>query len=214
MEPPENPTVLRLTVATYNIHGCIGMDRRYRPERVAAVIRELGADVVALQEVDRRPRAGCPPLALEQLAGPAGYTAVAGPNFEEGGGDFGNALLTAHPVLAVRRIDLSVPGRQPRGALDVDLEVGGELVRVIVTHHGLGGDRERRVQVARLLEALEARPAGRVVLLGDFNEWHPYSRALGLLAARFGRSRAPATWPSVRPVLALDRIWAAPAGAL
>ncbi len=203
-------------MATYNIHGCVGTDGRHDPDRTAAVIRELAADVVALQEVDSRPRIGCTSFELVRLAEATGLTPIAGPSIREARGDYGNALLVNRPVLAVRRHDLSVRRREPRGALDVDLDVDGEAVRVIATHLGLRGG-ERRVQIARLLELIGEATSDsgrRLVVLGDFNEWFPWSRSFRLLRAALGGAATPSTFPSRRPLLPLDRIWAVPAGAV
>ena len=186
----------RLSIASYNVHRCVGLDGQHAPARVAEVLRQLDADVIGLQEVDR----------LDDLASAVGCEAIAGRTLLHDGGHHGNALLTRRPVLAVRRIDLSVPGREPRGALDVDLDVDGALVRVVVTHLGLNPS-ERRRQVQRLVAELGDDRRGRIVLLGDINEWFPASLVLRRLHARLGRPRAVATFPSRRPMLALDRIW-------
>lgn len=200
----------RLSVATYNIHGCVGTDGRYRPARVAEVIRELDADVVGLQEVDWRSHPERPTFELEHLAGTTGYAAIAGANLRDARGAYGNGLLTTRPVVASRWIDLGVKGREPRGALDVDLDVDGTPVRVLVTHLGLR-PFERRRQVARLLEAVAGDGDRPVVLMGDFNEWYPRGSCLGMLGARFAATPPFRTFPSAWPLLPLDRIWAAPA---
>jgi endonuclease/exonuclease/phosphatase family metal-dependent hydrolase len=192
----ERPPSTRLTIASYNVHRCVGTDGRHAPARVAEVLRQLDADVIGLQEVDR----------LDEIAQAVGFEPVAGRTLLHDGGHHGNALLTRRPVRAVRRIDLSVPRREPRGALDVDLDVDGAVVRVVVTHLGLN-PRERRRQVQHLLAALGDDRRGRIVLLGDINEWFPAGAALRRLHARLGRPRAVATFPSRRPVFALDRMW-------
>jgi endonuclease/exonuclease/phosphatase family metal-dependent hydrolase len=121
-------------------------------------------------------------------------------------GHYGNALLTRHPVTAVRRIDLGVSGREPRGALDADLDVRGRCVQVVVTHFGLSA-AERRQQASRLLEAVRLDVEHPILLLGDFNEWLPGGGALRMLQPHFVRSPSLPTFPSLRPMLALDRIW-------
>ncbi|HEY8371016.1 MAG TPA: endonuclease/exonuclease/phosphatase family protein [Thermodesulfobacteriota bacterium] len=201
-----------LVVATYNVHGCVGVDGRFRPDRIAEVIREIGADVVGLQEVDRRVRRGRPTLELEMLAGGSGLACFAGPTIVDPDGDYGNGLLSRYPVRALRHLDLTVGRREPRGAIDADLDVEGDLVRVVVTHLGLGIP-ERRDQVSRLLASI-GESDDPVVLLGDVNEWHPFSRSLRLLEARLGPSARGRTFPSVLPLLALDRIWASPRRAI
>ncbi|HSF48421.1 MAG TPA: endonuclease/exonuclease/phosphatase family protein [Burkholderiales bacterium] len=129
-------------------------------------------------------------------------------------GDYGNALLTRRPVLAVRRHDFSFRKREPRGALDVDLQLGGERVQVIVTHLGLK-PAERRFQVKQLLELLLGCASDRlVVVLGDINEWLPLSRPLRWLHGLLGRPPSQRTFPVWLPVFALDRVWVRPRDAL
>src|SRR5437763_1299425 len=123
-----------IRIASYNIHGCVGVDRRFAPRRIAAVIAELDADIVALQEVESR-RMGI--NTLELLAAETGYDAIAGPVVVHANGDFGNGLLTRHEAVVVRRIDLGVARREPRGAIDVDLTVDGHPLRVLAAHLGL-----------------------------------------------------------------------------
>lgn len=201
----------QFSVATYNIHGCIGKDRRRKAQRIAEVVNELDVDVVGLQEVNSQIGLADHDMQMDFLAQATGLQAIGGHVITHDKGYYGNVLLTRHPVSEVRRIDLSVPGYEPRGALDVDLNIHGQLVRIIVTHLGLLG-RERREQIERLLDALtlNENPDRLVVALGDFNEWRPFSRLLKSINARLGTTPAPATFPAVFPLFALDRIWVWP----
>jgi endonuclease/exonuclease/phosphatase family metal-dependent hydrolase len=200
----------RVVVASYNIHRCVGLDGRRDPGRIAQVIQTLGADVVALQEVDSSPAA---PVQMELLAHLAGLEVISGPTLERRGTHYGNALLTRLPVRAVRKHDLTVHRREPRGALDVDLDAGGRILRVIGTHLGLRPS-ERRRQVQRILEAVSDDHGDVTVLLGDINEWFVHGRPLRWLHSRFGRGGHGRTYPSWCPVFALDRVWVRPALAL
>lgn len=199
-----------LVVATYNIHSCVGVDRRYAPDRVAAVLRELGADIIGLQEVDVRRRRSGEHDQRGLLADATGLAVVPGPHSRDHRGRFGNALLTRFPVRAVRHIDLSIAGYEPRGALDIELAVDGRTLRVIVTHLGLRA-RERHQQVHRLLEALAAGHAGTeaTLVMGDLNEWRGRRGGIPALDRHLGRAPARRTFPSWLPVLSLDRIYAA-----
>jgi endonuclease/exonuclease/phosphatase family metal-dependent hydrolase len=194
-----------LRVATYNIHRAIGIDRRQDTARISAVIGELQADVIGLQEVDWHHDHDDVTSQFEYLAHLSGYRAIPDPILRDHRGHYGNLLLTRLTVLEVRRMDLSEPNREPRGAIDVDLEVGGKALRIIVTHLGLG-TRERRRQATRLCEAMSRRPGQPTLLLGDFNEWIPGNPTLRPLLRLCGATAIPATYPSFRPVLALDRI--------
>lgn len=197
------------TVASYNIHRCIGLDGRNDPERIARVIEELEPDVIGLQEVESRFGGSLDMHQLNYLAEETGYQAIAGSTVLRADSHYGNALLTRHRVCEVRTHDVSVPKREPRGILDVDLEVHGEKLRVLVTHLGLGS-RERRRQTRMLLAAVAAHPDESVVVLSDFNEWFPWRLPLRWMHARLGRSPALNTFPAMWPVIALDRIWVAP----
>jgi len=197
-----------MVVATYNVHRCIGTDGRCDPERVSAVIRELGADVVGLQEI-----ASGAGGQLDYIAERTGLSSVAGPLLPFGDHHLGNGLLARHALGAPRIVPLGVVGREPRAALDVDLHLDDDAWRVLVTHFALRG-RERRQQVTRLLRAIEARPtARRTLILGDVNEWMRGARSIRRLRAAFGGRSVP-SFPSPWPLLALDQILVQPAAAL
>jgi endonuclease/exonuclease/phosphatase family metal-dependent hydrolase len=194
-----------LRIASYNVHGCVGTDGRKDAARIAQVIRELECDTVGLQEVDYR---------LDYIAGRLGMLAVPGLTLVRHDGPYGNALLTTRPVLDVRRLALGYGRREPRNALDVDLDVSGTRLRVIVTHLGLFG-AERRWQVRKLLDLLRRTPPHeRVIVLGDINEWLPLSRPLRWMNSLLGRSVVERSFPSRWPLFALDRVWVRPRPAL
>lgn len=205
--PYKRVATMDMTLATYNIHACIGADGRFDPGRVIEVLRELDADVVALQEVDHR-RVNGRDL-LDFLAAGSGHTPIAGPTLLRATRHYGNALLTRLPLLAVERIDLSLPQREPRGALDVMVDWHGQTVQVVATHLGLLAG-ERRQQVRRLLSLVEASSADISVLLGDLNEWLLWGRPLRWLRRHFRTRAQPPTYPARFPLLALDRIWVHP----
>jgi endonuclease/exonuclease/phosphatase family metal-dependent hydrolase len=193
-------------IATYNIHECIGRDGRVDPHRIAAVLIELDADVIALQEL-RSPYGAL--RTLDLLADKAGMCAVQGPTMFKAGASFGNALLSKSKPLDARGIDLSVAGREPRGALDVRLLLEGRRVRVVATHLGLR-PAERRKQVRDLLAHLAPDSDDVLVLTGDLNEWFLWGRPLRWLHAVFTETPSLATYPSSRPLFALDRLWVQP----
>jgi endonuclease/exonuclease/phosphatase family metal-dependent hydrolase len=203
----------RLVMASYNIHGCIGLDRRHDPARTAQVIREIGADVLGLQELHAHGVGSAATDEIQLLAAVSGYEVVTGTTFVGPRGAYGIALFSRLPVLAARRIDLSVPMREPRCAIDVDVTVDSGALRVITTHFGLA-PWERRIQVQRLTEAIIQEPQRLTVVLGDVNEWFSLAPTLRQLGAHFGRSSTARTWPAWWPLLALDRLWVHPPAAL
>jgi endonuclease/exonuclease/phosphatase family metal-dependent hydrolase len=194
-------------IATYNIHGCIGTDRRFAPARIIEVLHWLDADVVALQEVGWHARGHAGFDQFAYLAEHSGYAVHEGLTRDHSRAQFGNAILSRLPVRAARRIDLSVPLRAPRCAVDADIEVGGRLVRVINVHLGLD-PWERRIQLSRLHKATEARPDQPMVLLGDFNEWRLEFGPFRALAHHLPNCLAPRSFHARQPLLRYDRIYA------
>ncbi len=196
----------RLRLATYNIHGAIGTDGRRDPARIARVLEELDAEAIALQEVESQQ--GHPGV-LELLASATAMRAVAGPTMLKPDRTYGNALLTRCEIVAVQRVDLSVPAREPRGAIDVGLTCHGTTLRILATHLGLR-PAERRRQIRSLLARLHADDSIPTVLMGDLNEWFLWGRPLRWLHRFFRQTPSPATFPSRFPMFALDRLWVAP----
>jgi endonuclease/exonuclease/phosphatase family metal-dependent hydrolase len=195
----------RVRVASYNIHRCVGTDGRRAPERIAAVLAEIDADVIGLQEVDWHddPDTGIPQPEL--LAMLSEYRAVAGPNLRDHRGHYGNLLLVRGALGDIHRLDISVPGREPRGAIAARIEAKGLRFRTVVTHFGLSPN-ERRAQATALAAAVLQGSADPVVLAGDFNAWLPGMPSLRPLRAQARVLGGPASFPAGFPVLALDRL--------
>ena len=198
-----------IVVVSYNVHGGIGLDRRFAPGRIAQVLGEIGADIVALQEL--RSHTGGVDM-LDCLSRESGQHAVAGPTVVIAAGSFGNGLLSRFPIVSARHVPLAIAGREPRSAIDAVLDCDGAQLRVVATHLGLKR-RERASQASRLIDAMAAGsdPEMPTVLLGDVNEWLPRGRALQSRHAPVGVSRARATVPEFLPSPALARIWTSPA---
>jgi endonuclease/exonuclease/phosphatase family metal-dependent hydrolase len=180
---------------------------------VAAVISELDADIVALQEftypasvaLDTRT-----PVVLTTLDR---YECALGPTRQDVTECFGNALLTRHPIVEVHRINLSMERREPRGALAATLNVDGVELHVLAAHLGLRV-HERRFQVRQILDYLDAVRHTWFVVLGDFNDWLPGRSVVHVLDAKLGRQARPRSFPVFWPALSLDRIWVHPRRAL
>jgi endonuclease/exonuclease/phosphatase family metal-dependent hydrolase len=202
---------MTLRVASYNVHRAIGRDRRFEPERILGVVREIGADVIALQEVEAHDSGGD---MLAWLAEKTGMRAIAGTTLQRHDGYYGNGLLTRHEIKATELVDLSFRNREPRGAIAADLECDDGLsVRIVATHLGLR-PAERREQVEQLLKLFTWHEQARSVLMGDLNEWFLWGRPLRHLHRYFEATRAVPTFPSGLPVFALDRVWTHPGSIL
>jgi endonuclease/exonuclease/phosphatase family metal-dependent hydrolase len=198
-----------LVVASYNIHKCVGTDGRFDPMRTAAVIDELGADIVAIQEADRRFGTRDGLLDLLHIEEKLGLSHVPVASHATGHGWHGNALLYREG--AVRDIQkLKLPGAEPRGAIVVDLEVKGGVLRVIAAHLGLLRHSRKR-QIETLIAEVSECGTKPTLILGDLNEWRLGRRSsLTRLPASFGPSEALPSFPARYPVLALDRIFGTP----
>lgn len=199
---------MSIVLASYNIHRCYGSDDRYDPERIRQVLRDIGGHITALQEVELLHDA---PGLLDYFCEDSEWQAIPGLTMTRDAGHYGNALLTSLPIFDVQRIDLSLPGREPRGALHVTLEYQDAPLTVIATHLGLQPG-ERRMQINRLLDLLQhADTSGTTVLMGDLNEWLPWGRPLRWLRKHFEHYSALPSYPARYPMLALDRICVTPA---
>jgi endonuclease/exonuclease/phosphatase family metal-dependent hydrolase len=196
-----------LLVASYNVHKCVGVDGKFDPGRIAHVIREIGADVLALQEADTRfgERRGL--LDLNWMERETGLTPVPLSGVSKAHGWHGNVLFFREGV--VRDVhQVKLPGLEPRGALITELEMkDGNVLRVIAAHLGLL-NRSRQQQARMILDVIGARDEQPTILMGDLNEWRLGDRSsLNSLSDIFrGMPAAVPSFPSRLPVLALDRI--------
>ena len=204
----------QLKILTYNVHSCIGTDRRIDPHRVADVIAQTGAGIIALQELDvGRKRTGGIDQA-HMIAELLKMKAHFHPALHVEEEKYGDAILTAMPTRLMKARPLPSVG-ETRGAIWVQVEMAGRPLNVLNTHLGLRGiDRAR--QVATLLNtdwigAQEFQSAPGIIC-GDLNAI-PLSPAYKALAKQFrdaqilagGKPRA--TYPSRLPVLRIDHVF-------
>ena len=206
-------------IMTYNVHRCVGVDRKLDVDRIAAVIAEYEPDVVALQELDvgrARTKGVDQAYAIaEQLQMTFHFNAALRVEEEL----YGDAILTerlvkAGPLPTIR----GVPGLETRGALWLAIDFDGVEVNILNTHLGLV-PREQRLQAAALTgkEWLgDERCADPTILVGDFNATaltRPYQAFLRVLSdgqRGQGLGRAVPTFPSSFPVLRIDHVFVSP----
>jgi len=209
-------------ILTYNVHRCVGTDRKLDVGRVAEVIAKLEPDIVALQELDvGRARTGGVDQA-HQIAQRLKMAFHFHPALRVEEELYGDAILTAYPERIIQTGPLPgyapIPKLEPRGALWISVEIGGRPVQVMNTHLGLV-PKEQQLQASCL-----AGPAwlqhpmrqGPTILLGDFNATGS-SVVYRTLNARLEAARrlAPvksptSTFPSALPVLRIDHIFVSP----
>jgi endonuclease/exonuclease/phosphatase family metal-dependent hydrolase len=199
-----------LRIATYNIHRSRGLDGRTRPERIAAVLGDIDADIIALQEVvGAGPRGGSH---VEAIGAALGMGWVMAPARLLRGHHFGNAVLSRFPITQHVGHDLSWKTCEPRRLQRVDVTVNGAALHIYNVHLGTA-ILERRHQAQRLASIVSDRHVvGPKLVVGDFNEWMK-GLATTLLSARLRsvdlkdflpRRR---TYPGLFPLLHLDHIY-------
>lgn len=200
----------RIKVASYNIRKAIGLDRRRDPGRILSVLRELDADIVAVQEADRRFGVRASAIPPFMFAEHSDYDPVAIDESPHSIGWHGNALLVRRGTLVEECHALHLPTLEPRGAVAATLRLASGLrLRVVGMHLDLSGIR-RRQQGRAILQHIGNGAALPTVLMGDCNEWRPRG---GCLADFAEHHRCVDTGPSFhsrRPVARLDRIFASP----
>jgi endonuclease/exonuclease/phosphatase family metal-dependent hydrolase len=206
---------MKLRVVTYNVHRCKGIDGRLRPERIVDVLREVDADIIALQEVVSGEGDGDGNQA-RFVGETLGLHWALGENRKLKGAAYGNVVLSRYPLRVVKNHDISVVGRERRGAFHTDVLLGGEdAVHVFNIHLGTAFV-ERRHQGRRLSERggilHNEELKGPKIVLGDFNEWTS-GLATQLLGSHLqsvdvrkhlGHRR---TYPGFMPMLHLDHIY-------
>jgi endonuclease/exonuclease/phosphatase family metal-dependent hydrolase len=212
-----------LRVMTWNIHRAIGVDRRFRPDRVVEVISSHDPDIALLQEVDDGvPRSARLNLGIE-IAHALDYPHYAiGHNVALRAGRYGNATLSRWPIVRERNIDLTVGTRKPRGCQQATIRIekpNGHKreIEVFNLHLGLSArERERQVGMLARSQELSSLPATKASLIGgDFNDWRNllspiFTEILEFRCAterRSGRPGSLRSFPSFSPTGGLDRVY-------
>ena len=207
--------VSKFRIVTYNVHKCVGVDRRLDPVRIIGVLKEINADIVALQEVHCVHGRNNEEDQAHFIARALGFNYCMGHNRELRGGVYGNLVLSHFPLLGSENHDISVAGREERGCLRVDVELGKENKLHVYNVHLGTSFIERQRQARKLIsESIlsDARLPGPRIMLGDFNEWTRglVTRLLnehfksGDIRLHLKRSR---TYPGLLPLMHLDHIY-------
>ena len=202
-------------VVTYNTHKCRGMDGMIRPTRVAQVLRELEADVIALQEVVSLSGGRREQDQAQYLADAVGFEFRIGETRKLRGAAYGNVVLSRFPVKQVEVYDLTASRREQRGCIRCDLEIAhGKMVHVFNIHLGTGY-LERRKQ-AHMLMSREVLLSPKLkhprLVLGDFNEW-THGLVSQMLQHEFEsvdiqlHLNRRSTYPGVLPLMHLDHMY-------
>jgi endonuclease/exonuclease/phosphatase family metal-dependent hydrolase len=210
VNPGARPT---LRIATYNVHRCRGLDGRTRPDRIAAVLRAIDADIAALQEVvGAGPNGGGH---AEEIGAALGMGWVMAPARQFRGHQFGNAVLSRLPITHHLEHDLSWKTCEARRMQRVDIAADGCTLHLYNVHLGTA-ILERRHQAKRLAGIVcDRHVTGPKLVLGDFNEWMR-GLATSLLNEKLRsvdlrdflpRKRTQRTYPGLFPVLHLDHIY-------
>jgi endonuclease/exonuclease/phosphatase family metal-dependent hydrolase len=207
--------VSKFRIVTYNVHKCVGIDRRLDPARIVSVLKEINADIVALQEVLCVHGGVSEDDQAHFIARELGFNYCMGHNRELRGGVYGNLALSRFPLLGSENHDISVAGREERGCLRVDVALGIESRLHVYNVHLGTSFIERRRQARKLIsESIlsNGKIPGPRIMLGDFNEWTRglVTRLLnehfrtGDIRLRLKRSR---TYPGLLPFMHLDHIY-------
>ena len=214
-----------ITLASYNMHKAVGLDGKRDPHRVLKVLQEIDADIVALQEADKRigGRGSTVPHELIDSHGmykPVHFGIRHKRRFEKvrkhadrilkvntrNIGWHGNAILVKDHIEVLDCAAIELPTLEPRGAVIAELMVGDRPLRVVGMHLDLSGLWRKR-QMRTILEAVARRPNKMpTVLMGDTNEWRTEAGCLREIEPEFHLAPTGASFHARHPVAALDRI--------
>jgi endonuclease/exonuclease/phosphatase family metal-dependent hydrolase len=214
-----------ITVASYNMHKAVGLDGRRDPHRVLKVLQEIDADIVALQEADKRVGGRGSTVPHELIDSHGMYKPVhlgvrhkrplekARQRAERllkvntrNIGWHGNAILVKHHIGLLDCAALDLPTLEPRGAVMAELLIGDRPLRVVGMHLDLSGLWRRR-QMRAILDAIGRRPQQMpTILMGDTNEWRTVAGCLKDVGPDFHVAPTGASFHARHPIAALDRI--------
>jgi endonuclease/exonuclease/phosphatase family metal-dependent hydrolase len=197
---------MQIKVASYNIRKAVGLDWRRRPARVLGVLNEVAADIVALQEVDRRFGSRITALDPELIERETDYRAINFSPRPQSLGYHGNVILARKTITVAAARPMALPHLEPRGAAVADFDLGGRLVRVVGMHLGLT-KKWRQLQTETIVAELRALEANMpTILMGDLNEPDLKSGVLRAFEQRHTIVTCGPSFHASMPVFSLDRI--------
>ncbi|MEO6092422.1 MAG: endonuclease/exonuclease/phosphatase family protein [Novosphingobium sp.] len=197
---------MRLKFASYNIHKAVGLDRRRDPDRILAILREIDADVVALQEADMRFGERASVLPIAAIAEHTPYQPVPLSGRPDSIGWHGNALLLRRSLTLAGASMVPLPTLEPRGAIRADFVAGNRHLRVVGMHLDLSGLRRRKQVRSVLAHLTECDGAAPAVLMGDMNEWANRGGCFREFVDGWRLLAPGKSFPARRPLAQLDRI--------
>ena len=195
-----------IKVASYNIHKAIGTDRRRNPGRIIDVLNEIDADVIALQEADRRFGARAAANPEKPLEMQSDYRAIPLDVQMDSMGWHGNAILVRKSVEVLEHDVMHIPCLEPRGAIMAHFQIDGQPLAVFGMHLDLSGLWRRRQAAAIVKLAQDKEQEAPVVLMGDLNEWSTASGCLKDFTRAFEMVDCGRSFHSRTPIATLDRI--------
>lgn len=195
-----------MIVASYNIRKAIGSDRKRNPGRILEVLRELDADIIALQEADRRFGTRLSALPLHMIAEHSDYCPVPFDIRPGSIGWHGNAVLVRKGATILHHAPLTLPALEPRGAVLADVRLNGREIRIVGMHLDLSGLWRRR-QASAVMAHIDHQPQPLpTVMMGDMNEWRRQGGCLGDFAQHYRFAETGPSFHARRPIARLDRI--------
>ena len=214
---------MKLRVVTHNIHkGLSQFNRRMMVHELRDGLRDLGADIVFLQEVQgqhkghaRRYRNWPEEPQYEFLADAVWHDHAYGRNAVYDHGHHGNAILSRYPILSSENQDVSAHALERRGILHCVVELPhGRRLHCMCVHLALT-ERSRGLQIGSLTERMrmlvpENEP---LIVAGDFNDWRNLAGRQLVRDTRLAevfrdlRGKSARSFPSALPMLRLDRIY-------
>lgn len=195
-----------INALSWNIHKCVGNDRKRCATRILTLIKTLSPDIAILQEVDRKIGQNRSTLPIDEIEALSGLKAVSDLHSTNNSiGWRGNLLLTKPDIQCTRQINIPLPSIEPRGAVLWELVRDNIEFDVIGVHLGLLG-LTRRLQAAAVASTIASRPIKPIIVAGDTNDWWFKSMEMSVIENLLGHEpKNLKTFPSRKPILSLDR---------